>query len=99
MAFGYYTPITVAAGQVPSTQTNFAKLTLQTDNRFKTVANGGHVQNSSGFDIRPYSDSSLSTALTYELERYNASTGEVVMWVKIPSLSDGYVTYLGYGDS
>lgn len=99
MAFSYYSPLTVAGGQVPSTQTDFSKLTLQTDARLKTVANGGHVQNASGFDIRPYSDSSLTTPLTYELERYNASTGEVIMWAKVPSLANGYVTYLAYGDS
>jgi Concanavalin A-like lectin/glucanases superfamily/Domain of unknown function (DUF2341) len=99
MAFGYYSPDTVNTGQVPSTQTNFPRLVSWTDNRFKTVSNGGHVLNSSGFDIRPYSDSSLSTALTYELERYNASTGEVVMWVKRSSLADGNVTYLAYGNS
>src|SRR6516165_11780766 len=72
-----------------------------TDNRFKTVGNGGHVQNASGFDIRPYSDSSLTTALSYELVSgsYNASTGTFQIWVLIPSLSQGLVIYLAYEDS
>src|SRR5678815_5698623 len=83
-AFGYSIPVTINSGQVPSTQTDFPVLVNFTDARFKTVGNGGHVQNSSGFDIRPYSDAALTTAITgYELERYNASTGEVVMWVKV----------------
>lgn len=97
--FAYYSAITVQSGQVPSTQTDFPMLISVTDNRFKTVANGGHVQNSSGFDVRPFSDTGLTTALTYELERYNASTGEVVMWVKISSLAVGSIVYLGYGNT
>ena len=99
--FGYYSPISINSGQVPSTQTDFPVLVSVTDARFKTVANSGHVQNSSGFDIRPYSDSGLTTAITgYELERYNATTGEVVMWVKVGSLSSSTTPiYLAYGDS
>ncbi len=100
MAFDYYSPVTINAGQVPSAQADFPILISVTDARFKTVANGGHVKNSSGYDIRPYSDATLLTAITgYELERYNASTGEVIMWVKCSSVSDGLATYLGYGDA
>jgi Domain of unknown function (DUF2341). len=101
MAFGFYSPISVNAAQVPSTQTDFPMLVSVTDARFKTVSNGGHVGNANGFDIRPYSDSGLTTAITgYELERYNATTGEVVMWVKIASLSSSTTpVYLAYGDS
>ena len=103
MAFGFYTPLTITsnASLLPATQTNFPLLVMFTDNRFKTVGNGGHVQNSSGFDIRPYSDSSLTTALSYELVSgsYNASTGTFQIWVLIPSLSQGLVIYLAYGDS
>jgi hypothetical protein len=100
-AFGYYSPISINSAQVPSTQTDFPVLVSVTDARFKTVGNGGHVQSSSGFDIRPYSDTGLTTAITgYELERYNATTGEVVMWVKVGSLSSSTTPiYLAYGDS
>lgn len=96
----FSSPISINAAQVPSTQTDFPVLVSQTDNRFKTIANGGHVANSSGFDIRPYSDSGLTTAITgYELERYNATTGEVIMWVKVASLSSSTTPiYLRYGD-
>ncbi len=91
--------MTVAAAQVPSTQTDFPKLSYPTDTRFKTIGNGGHVANANGYDIRPYSDAALTTPLTYELVYYNASTGQFEMHVKIPSLSNGYVTYFGYGDT
>jgi hypothetical protein len=100
-AFGYYSPISINSAQVPSTQTDFPVLVSVTDARFKTVGNGGNVQNASGFDIRPYSDSGITTAITgYQLERYNATTGEVVMWVKVGSLSSSTTPiYLAYGDS
>lgn len=101
MSFGYYSPISINSAQVPSTQTDFPVLVSQIDNRFKTVGNGGHVQDANGYDIRPYSDSGLSTAITgFELERYNASTGEVIMWVKVGSLSSSTTPiYLAYGDA
>lgn len=96
----YYSGISIKSGQVPSTQTDFPVLVSQTDNRFKTTGNGGHVANTNGYDIRPYSDSTLGTQLTYELERYNAATGEVIMWVKVSSLSSSTTPiYLGYGDT
>ncbi len=101
MPFGYSSSISINAAQVPTTQTDFPVLVSVTDARFKTVGNSGHVQNSSGFDIRPYSDAALINAITgYELERYNASSGEVIMWVKVSSLtSSSTPIYLAYGDS
>lgn len=93
--------LTIDHLQVPSTQTDFTVLIRFTDNRFKLIANGGKVANVNGYDIRPYSDIGLSSALTYELERYNGTTGEVVMWVKIPSVSSvsDTIFYLGYGNA
>ncbi len=100
-AFGWSSTVTIDHTLVPSTQTDFPVLISITDARFKTVGNSGHVENANGYDIRPFSDSTCSSALTYELERYNATTGEVIMWVKIASLSSSVdtVIYLGYGDS
>lgn len=98
----YCSPVTVAGGQVPSTQTNFPAVIKPTDNRFKTTGSGGHVANANGYDIRPYTDSSCTTAITgYELVpgTYNASTGTFEMWVNVSSISNGTVIYLGYGDA
>ncbi len=98
--FNFYTPFTIAGGQVPSTQTDFPILISVTDNRFKTVANGGHVVNANGYDIRPYSDSGITTAITgYELVFYDAVNGIIEMWVKRSSVDDGLITYLAYGNS
>ncbi len=101
MAQLYYTAFTVNSAQVPSTQTNFPMLILPTDTRFKTTGSGGHVANSNGYDIRPYSDSALTSALTYQLVpgTYNSSTGFFEMWVNVASLANGSIVYLGYGDT
>jgi hypothetical protein len=99
MAFTHYTAFTVQASQVLGTLTDFPTVLSFTDNRFKTTGNGGHVAGSSGFDLRPYSDSGLSSALTYELVTYSASSGQFEMWVKVPSMVVGYVIYLAYGDA
>jgi hypothetical protein len=83
--------------------TDFPVAIWVTDADLKTVANGGKVQNSSGYDIRPYSDSGLTIALTYELvaSTYVATTGAVEMHVKIPTVSASSDTlfYLAFGDS
>lgn len=97
----YYSPFTVNHTLVPSTQTDFPVLVSVTDTRLKTTGNGGHVADAQGDDIRPYSDTGLTSALTFEREFYDAAAGTVVMWVKVPSLSSSvdYVIYLGYGDT
>ncbi len=101
LVYDYTSPVTIDHTKVPSTQTDFPVLVSITDARFKDVAHSGHVQNTSGYDIRPFSDTGCQFPLTFELERYNGSTGEVVMWVKISSLSSSSdtVIYLGYGNS
>lgn len=100
MGFSFYSPLTVTSSStlLPSTQTNFAVLVSFTDNRLKTVANGGHVQNANGYDIRPYTDSGLSSAMTYQLESYNASAGTVNLWALKSSLALSDVFYLAYSD-
>ncbi len=51
----------------------------------KSVANGGKVEDSNGFDI-VFSDMN-NDQLDHQMESYNPATGEYVAWVKIPSLS------------
>ncbi len=65
-----------------------------------TIANGGKVQNASGFDIGYYSDSACSTKLDWETETWsNVGTG--VWWYRVASLSSSVdtVVYLGYGNA
>jgi hypothetical protein len=98
--FNYYSPFTIQSGQVPSTQTDFPVLFSVTDSRFKTVANGGHVLDAEGDDIRPYSDSGITTAITgYEKVFYDGTNGILEFWVKRSSVADNLVTYFAYGNA
>jgi hypothetical protein len=97
----YYRALTIDHTLVPNTdQTDFPVLVSLTHTSLKTIANGGHVANSSGFDILFYSDSNLTTRLSHEIEKYDAATGEVIMWVKLPTVSHttDTVFYMKYGD-
>jgi len=101
-AFSYRVVYTAPAAMVPSTQTNFPVPIILNNANFKTVANGGHVQNSSGFDIVPYTDAALTTRITgCELEAYSATAGTGILWVNIASLSSSADTlvHVGYGDA
>ena len=66
-----------------------------------TVANGGQVQNSNGYDIVFTSDAGGTSKLDYEIESYNPATGALTAWVRIPALSHAADTaiYLQYGNS
>lgn len=101
MAFSYKRSVTFSASQVPSTLADFPGLVSFTDNDLRTVANGGHVESANGYDICFYEDEALTTPLTWEMERYNAATGEVIAHVKIPSLDGTTDTevWMAYGDS
>jgi len=96
MALAFYTPVAVV-GAVPTAQTDFVALVELTLNQFKSVANGGHAQTL--YDIRPFADYAMTTALPFVLKKYNASTGFVRMWVKISSLTAGMYIYMGCGDA
>src|SRR5205823_1120398 len=60
-----------------------------------------HVANANGYDIGFYADSGGSTKLKWEVEKYDGTTGQLIAWVKIPSVSSSTDTvfYLMYGDS
>jgi hypothetical protein len=100
--FAFKRSLTIAAAQLGATDlTDFPVLVSFTDNSFKTVANGGRVRSSSGYDIAFFSDSNLTQQLAHEIDRYDPATGEIVMWVKLSSISHTVDTvfYVGYGHS
>lgn len=102
MAYSYKRSITIDYTKCGSANsTDFPILVSGTYSYLATVANGGLVQNSNGYDIAFYSDLALTTPLYWEIERYIATTGEVVFWVKIPTVSYTVdtVIYMAYGDS
>ena len=81
--------------------TNFPVLVSFTNASLKTKANGGKVENSNGYDIQFFSDIGLTSKLSWEVEKYDATTGEIRAWVKIPTISHtaNTVFYIAYGDS
>lgn len=95
---GFFRSLTL--DQPASDLTDFPVLFSGTYTYLKTVANGGKVQNSNGYDIVFYSDSALTTKLKFERVFWSASTGEVEFWVKIPTLTSATATviYLAYGN-
>jgi len=102
MAFAFKRSITIDYTKVPNTdRTDFPFLVSGTYTYLKTTGNGGDVQNASGYDIGFYSDLALTTKLKWETERYIATTGEVIYWIKIPTVSHttDTVIYIAYGDS
>jgi len=81
--------------------TNFPILVQGTYSYLATESNGGDVTNSNGYDIIFTSDEAGNTTLDHEIESYNENTGEVSMWVEIPTLSYNSDTtiYMFYGNS
>ncbi len=60
----------------------------------------GDVENANGFDIA-FTATDGTTQLDHDLESYNSGTGELVAWVRFPSLSATTDTqfFIYYGDS
>jgi hypothetical protein len=108
-SFGYYRTVTVdhtkVANTVTENYTNFTIVATTTLATLATVANSGHVQNSNGFDVGFYSNADCSTGkLKWEQERYVATTGEVIYWIRMEnsvrlSTTTDTTIYMCYGDS
>jgi hypothetical protein len=96
--YTYCKKIVVDHTRVDSDLTNFPLLiNLANDDDLKTVANGGRVGDSQGWDI-VFKDSNCNT-YDHEIEQYDGAAGTYVAWVRIPSLSSDTDTevYMYYG--
>jgi kumamolisin len=95
-------PITIHHSQVAgaSNLTNFPVLISLTNANLATVANGGNVGNSNGNDIL-FTASDGLTKLNHQIESYNATTGQLIAWVQVPTVSPtgDAVIYIYYGNS
>jgi len=101
LAWGYRKPITINHTKVSNTsQSNFTVLINLTDPTLEYTANGGHVGQSDGGDIL-FTSSDGKTKLAHEIENYTPSTGRLVAWVIVPTLSasSDTVIYLYYGNA
>ena len=65
----------------------------------KTVANGGHVSNSSGFDIVFSTTVDGNSYINWEVVSYDPTTGIAEFWLQVPTLSSSVdtVIYMCYG--
>ena len=108
--YAYQATFTVAAGQVPSAQTNFPALISGTYADFATTANGGRINNTCTqvvgnnstavpCDLIFTSDAAGTQILSWEFETWNAATGAANIWVNVPNLANGTVIYAWYGQS
>ncbi len=98
--FSYRRSITIDHTKVPNTDlSNFPLLISGTYLYLKTTANGGNVENANGYDVIFTSDTGCANKLDHEVETYNASTGAVNYWVKVPTVSHtaDTVLYMCYG--
>jgi hypothetical protein len=100
--YSYAGTITVSYLKVPNTnQSNFAVLVSGTYPALATIANGGQVTNSNGYDILFTSDAAGMQPLPFERAIYSPTTGQVVFWVQVPTLSStaNTVFYVFYGNA
>jgi hypothetical protein len=83
-----------------SNLTNFPVLVSVTDANLKSVTNGGNVGKPDGTDIL-FTASDGATQLAHEIESYNASTGQLIAWVSVPTVSPTVdtVIYVYYGNA
>lgn len=81
--------------------TNFTVLFSGTYAWLKSVPNGGKVTDAQADDIWFSTDLYASSLLDWEIEYWNPSTGEIVAWIRIPTLttSSDYVFYITFGDA
>lgn len=97
--YAYRREVTINSSQVSTTTSAFPVLATTTLDSLKTTANGGNVETSNGYDM-VWTDSDGSTILNYEVEKYDASTGEIVHWINTDlTAATNKILYLYYGKS
>ena len=113
MGYQYKRTITISATLCGTVNTsNFTFLVSGTYSWMATIANGGKIQNTVTVtqgtrsitvpaDLVFSTDGAGSSLLSWEWESYNATTGAVVLWVKVPTLSASVntVIYAVYNNS
>ena len=104
--YGYGKRITIDASEVmgASPLTDFPVMIrfmgATADLDLRSVGNGGHVEDATGYDIIFGADQAGVTLLDHQIETYDPTTGEYVAWVRIPTLSNSTDTeiYMFYGN-
>ncbi|MHA2156422.1 MAG: DUF2341 domain-containing protein [Candidatus Hodarchaeales archaeon] len=92
---------TISLGtEVTQSLNNFPILINSTIDNWKDTSNGGRVSQTDGGDFLFTSSDGL-TKLNHEIEKYNSTTGDLVAWINVPSISFGLATdiFIYYGNS
>lgn len=101
---GYYRALTIDHTKVPNTnQSNFPVLFTGTYTWLKSVSQGGKVTDPQGDDI-VFQQSFIAfpeVDLSYELVKWDSTTGFIEAWVNIPVLTTAsdFTFYIFYGNS
>ena len=87
LGYAYKKTITIDPNNVKGTSNliNFPVLISVTDADLATTANGGYVENASGYDIVFTDDQGYK--LDHQVEKYVPTTGEYIAWVRVSALS------------
>jgi len=95
----YRQVITVDYTKVATNLTSFAVLVNFTNANLKSVANGGHVTQDDGGDIR--FENASDVKLDHEIEKYVATNGNLIAWVEVDVLSSSVNTVINlyYGST
>jgi hypothetical protein len=91
----YRKPLSIGSGNVSSNLTDFPVLvSLASDTDLAADAQGD-------FDDILFTAADGTTKLSHEIEKYNETTGELVAWVKVPTVSSSADTvfYMYYGNA
>lgn len=97
---GYAAAITIDHTKVPNTdQTNFPVLFTGTYTDLKSVSNGGFVLDAYGLNNIYFAATAGGTPLSFEITRYDATTGFIEAWIKttVTTASDK-VIYIMFGN-
>jgi len=101
LAWHYRKAITINHTQVSAAaQTNFTVLISRIDPNWANIASGGHAGKVNGGDF-VFTAANGTTKLNHEVEKYTSTTGELLAWVMIPTLSNtaDTIIYVYYGNA
>ncbi len=89
-AYSWCQPITIRHAMVPNTnQPNYVLTVNDTDPKLATMANGGYVRNSNGYDIVFSSDAYGVNLLSWDpFELYDAVAGKLIAHVQVGTVSN-----------
>ena len=101
--YSYYKKLTTQESQITvgtTNLTNFPVLVRITDPELRHTSFGGNIKNTNGYDIQ-FTAADKTTLLTFQIEKYVQNTGELVAWVKVPTVSATINTdfYMFFGNA